>query len=301
MLTFPQAIVQVQNISKDSTAGSLQFIKDNLNLGYKYLISELGRSPIEKTKVAPTVAMQQWYQLPKDFIHTKTVTVTIGTIKYPVDVEESQANWDLLNSFPQVSNIPRKHFIRHTSGLNTVEMGIWPIPYSSGNNLTVVYESNSKDLTQDAYITGTVALTTGSNLVDGAGGATFTPNMVGRFLQGTDSNSDGTYYKIVNYNSPTELVIENGYEGVTYSGLAYQIAEAFYLPEEMHTLPVYYALMNYYAVKGDDTKELKNKQLFEEGLMKAKQRYANKGRTGIIKKNYFHPGTYPSHFPIYFA
>jgi hypothetical protein len=300
VLNFDQSILQVQNIAKDSTVGSLDFIKTNLNLGYKYIIAELGRSVTNKTKITPTVALQQFYQCPKDFIFPRTVTITIGSIKYPVDCEESQDNWDLLNSFPQVSNIPRKYFIRRSFGVNTIEIGLWPIPYASGNNITVVYEAADKDLTQSAYTTGTVTATNGSTIIDGSG-VTFTPNMVSRFFQVTDSNGDGTYYKIIAYNSPSEIVIENGYEGLTYAGLDYQIVEIFNLPEEMQTLPVYYTLMNYYAIKGDDTKEIKNKNLFDEGLLKAKQRYANKGRSGIIRKNYFHLGTYPSHFPIYFS
>lgn len=299
MLNFDQSILQAQNIAKDSTTASLPFIKENLNLGYKYIIAELGRSVTEKTKVTPTVALQQFYQCPKDFIFPKTITVTIGTIKYPVDSEESQQNWDLLNSFPQVTNIPRKYFVRRSFGVNTIEIGLWPIPYASGNNLTMVYEASDKDLTQSAYTTGTVTATNGSAIIDGTG--TFTPSMVNRFFQTTDSSGDGQYYKIIAYNSPTEIVIENIYEGLTYSGLAYQIVEMFNLPEEMQVLPVYYALMNYYAIKGDDQKELKNKNLFDEGLLKAKQRYANKGKSNVIKKNYFHPGSFPAHFPVTFS
>jgi hypothetical protein len=162
----------------------------------------------------------------------------------------------------------------------------------------MVYEAIDKDKTQSAYTTGTVTATSGSNVIDGAGGATFASNMVGRFFNVTDANGDGTYYKIVGYNSPTELVIENGYEGSTYAGLAYQIAEVFSLPEEMQTLPNYFALMNYYAIKGDDNKELKNKNLYDLGIQKAKQRYAQKTRSAVIKKTNLTEGHYPSWFPL---
>jgi hypothetical protein len=278
----------------------LQFIKDNLNLGYHYILSELGRSVSEKTKTTLTVATQQYYQCPRDFVFPKSVTITIGTLKYPVEFEESQQNWDMLNSFPQTTNIPQRAFLRKTFGINTNEIGLWPTPASSGNTITIVYEASDKDCTQTAYTTGTVTATVGSNLIDGSG-VTFSPNMIGRYFQVTDANGDGEYYKIVSYNSPTELVLENNYEGPTYSGLAYQVAQVFNLPEEMQTLPVYYCLMNYYAIKGDDTKELKNKNLFEEGLSKAKLRYSNKGKSNVIRKNYYRFGySYPAHFPSFF-
>jgi hypothetical protein len=278
----------------------LQFFKDNLNLGYKYIISELGRTVTEKTKTTSTVAAQQFYQCPKDFIFPKTVTVTIGTLKYPVEFEESQQNWDMLNSFPQTTNIPQRAFIRRSFGINTVEIGLWPVPASSGNTVTIVYEAIGKDLSQVAYIAGTVTCTLGSAIVTGLG-TSFTQAMVGRYFQTTDANGDMQYYKIVSYQSNTQITLENGYEGITASGLAYQVAEIFNIPEEMQMLPVYYALQMYYAIKGDDNKEIKNRTLFEDGITKAKERYANKGKSNVIRKNYYRFGySYPAHFPNFF-
>jgi hypothetical protein len=300
MLTFDSSILQVQNIAKDSTVGSLQFIKDNLNLGYKYIISELGRTVTEKTKTTATVATQQYYQMPKDFIFPKSLTVTIGTLKYPVEFEESQQNWDMLNSYPQTTNIPQRAFVRRSFGINTIEIGLWPVPASSSNTITLVYEAIGKDLTQVAYNTGTVTCTNGSPTVTGSG-TTFLASMINRFFQTTDANGDMQYYKITGYTSPTSITIENGYEGATAAGLAYQVAEVFNLPEEMQMLPVYYALQMYYAIKGDDNKEIKNRTLFEDGITKAKERYANKGKSNVIRKNYYRFGySYPAHFPNFF-
>ena len=297
MLTYDDSILQVQNISKDFTADNLQFIKDNLNLGYHYILAELGRSVSEKTKTTATVTSQQYYQCPRDFVFPKSLTVTIGTLKYPVEWEESQQNWDLLNSYPQTTNIPQRAFLRKTFGINTNEIGLWPTPAASGNTITIVYEASDKDCNQVAVTAGTVTATNGSNLVDGVG-TNFTANMIGRYFQAADANGDSEYYKIVNINSSTELVLENNYEGMTYAGLAYRVAQVFNIPEEMQTLPIYYCLMNYYAIKGDDSKELKNKSLFEDGLGKAKIRYSNKGKSNVIRKNYFRYGySYPAHFP----
>lgn len=298
MITFDKAIKICQDESKDYTAETLTIIMDDLNYGYKHILSELGRAVTEKTRRAYTVASQQYYQCPKDFLFPISITVQVGTITYPVDIEESQENWNALNVYPQTITIPQKAFIRRSFGINNLEFGLWPTPSSAGNTITIVYEAADKDCTTLSYTTGAVALTNGSAVMTGTGTA-FTSAMVGRWFSVASPTGDGLWYRVQSADSPTQITLDQYYEGNSISGAAYQISEAFNLPEEMQILPCYWFLQHYFSIKGNDTKELKNESLFEKGMIKAKSRYANKGKSPVINTNIWNQGPYsiPAHFP----
>ena len=80
------------------------------------------------------------------------------------------------------------------------------------------------------------------------------------------------------------MELENVYEGLTGSGLSYTIAESFHLPEDMHILPVYYALSFYYNMQQERQKSLQYQALFEAGLQAAKRRWSTKTRGVVVKR-----------------
>jgi len=270
-----------------------------MNLGYKFLLAELGRTVTEKTKTASTVASQQFYQMPPDFLWLKDLTVTVGSTTYPTTEIVDQEEWDYLNQTSQTSDIPTFIFVRPYWGVSGAEVGIFPIPASAGNTINLVYEAGDKDLSVAAYTTGTVTMINGSATVTGSG-TTFTAAMVGRYFTITTAGGDGQWYKIASRTSNTVITLENYYDGISGSSLNYKIAEAFALPEEMQILPVYYALQHYFAMKKDADQETKYLTLFNAGLIQAKRRYGTKSRSAIIKKNpwKFSGGSvYPFYFP----
>ena len=265
------------------------------NVGYKLVLAELGRPAIERTNTLTTSASTTFYDLPMDCIFIRSVTITVGGIVYVVQEEESQETWNYLHQNSQTSDIPQTYFVRLNYGVGKSELGIYPTPSSASNTITVIYEKMDKDLSNDAYTTGTVTFTNGDATVTGSG-TTFTAGMVGRYIKG----NDGYWYQIVTFTSTISIEIDKNYEGTTTASVTTAIHELFILPEEMQILPCWYALATYFGMKKDQAQENKYWSLFTNELKNGKNRWAGKTRSSIIRKNKYGSrwGQWaPSNFP----
>jgi hypothetical protein len=282
MIIWDDAQTISQKLAQDTNSASVTFLNLLMNTGYKEVLAELGRPVTEKTKTTTTVAAQQGYQMPADFNWLKSIKVTVGSTVYTPGEEESQEQWDYLNSQVRSGNIPEAYFVRPRFGFGGTEVQLYPIPSSSGNTITLIYEAIDKDLSVAKYTTGTVAVTNGSATVTGTG-TTFTRAMVGRYFQITDADGDGLWYKVAGFTSATVITLENFYQGTTDSSNIYQIAEAFGLPEDLHMLPIYYAVWHYSLFRRDKTRADEYAGLYTVGLQQAKRRYGTKSRGNIIK------------------
>lgn len=300
MLSFGDTQTICQDLSSDTTASSLVQFKLYLNIGYKFCLAQLGRPVIERTQTSLTVASQQYYQLPIDYLFLKSVTILVGGIAYPILEEPSQDNWNILNATTnQTSDIPTRYFLRPSFGVAGAEIGFWPIPSSPNNTITVIYEATDKNLTQDAYNTGTVTASNNSVTVTGAGGASFTANMINRYFRITDSSGDGMTYRIIGVPAVTTLTLENYYQGVTTAGAAYEVVEMFNLPEELQILPCYFALAHYYDIKNNQAEEQKYWQLFYDQLKLGMRRWGTKSRSSLVGGQKYVSRFAPS-TPLYF-
>lgn len=308
MITWDTAQTTCQNMTSDTSATSLTIFKTLMNVGYKYLLAELGRSVTEKTKTGSTVASQQFYQMPPDFLWVKTITITIGSNIYPIVEVVDQEEWEYLNNVSQTSDLPSFYFVRPYFGVGGAEIGIYPIPSSNGNTITIVYEASDKDLATNAYSTGTIAVTNGSATVTGSGTA-FIDAMVGRYFNIADPNGDGLFYQVASRTSSTVMTLGNYYAGATGSGLSYTVSQAFALPEEIQILPIYYALGHYYKMKENTTKSIEylgqlkdpRPDTFWGGVAIAKRRYGTKSRSNVIRNRSWWLGNAKgSMYPVYF-
>jgi len=283
MLSWDDCQTTCQDLASDSTSDTLTFMKRMMNVGYKFILNQLGRTVTEKIQTALTVANQQFYQLPPDYLFLKSVTVTVGGIAYPIQEEESQDIWDTLNATTtQTSDYPLCYFLRPSFGVSGAEIGFYPTPATAGRTITIVYEATDKDLSQDKYTTGTVSVTNGSATITGSG-TTFTANMVGRYFKVTSESGDGFYYRIASFTSVTSITLENVYEGSSGSGLNYEIVEMFNLPEEMQILPCYFALYHYYMMKKELEREREFRGLFYDELKLGMRRHATKSRGALVR------------------
>lgn len=301
MISWDEAQTICQDLSSDTTASSLTQFKLYLNTGYKFVLAQLGRPVIERTQTAVTVASQQYYQLAIDYLFLKSVTITVGGIAYPIIEEQSQDNWNILNATTnQTSDIPTRFFLRPSFGVSGAEIGFWPIPASASNTITLVYEATDKSLSQSAYTTGTVTATNASATIAGAGGPSYTSNMIGRYFRITDSSGDGMTYRITGVPTSTSLTLENYYQGATTSGAAYEVIEMFNLPEELQILPCYFSLAHYFMIKKDDSTTQSYWQLFYDQLKLGMRRWGTKSRSSLVSgRRYisrFAPAT-PLYFP----
>jgi len=78
------------------------------------------------------------------------------------------------------------------------------------------------------YNTGTVAITQDARVVTGSG-TTFTSKMVGSYINfDYDTSSQSEWYRIVKFNSSTEIVIEADFIGATQTAVSFAIRKIFY-------------------------------------------------------------------------
>lgn len=114
-----------------------------------------------------TIAGQQFYPLPYNYSKLKTITLTIGNLKWTPTEILTRREWDELNTInPYLSDIPNNYYIYGN------QIGIWPVPSSSGNIIAFNYKIRVPDLTFTDYSIGTVSATN-------TGGVTSTTNLFG--------------------------------------------------------------------------------------------------------------------------
>lgn len=210
---------------------------------------------------ASTVAAQQYYYYPVGIQTVDTASITIGSRQFPVTIIYDQEQWNWLNSIPfQATTFPRFIFPRKS------DFGIWPIPQA-------VYTINfygfqrDRNLLVDDYTTGTVTVTASSATVIGSG-TTFTPAMVGRWFEVTDTTvpGQGYAYKVLSYSSATSINLETFWAGSTASGTTYRIGEVPEIPVEAQALLPAGTAADYYAgLRNDAPNSLRFDNMFWSG------------------------------------
>lgn len=221
-----------------------------------------------------TVGVQD-YLIPANVSKIINDTITIGQLRFtPVEVK-TRTEWDLINTLPYTSDIPQYYFIYNSPRGNN--LGIWPIPSTTGNILTFNYKTRVADLTFADFSTGTVATTAGAIAVTGS---STTWNTVGTFptnvdisyfnlcLNITPPKGDGVWYNISKFTSDTALTLANPIVNINVtSGDAYTIGQIPILSEDFHDMLVYGALMTYYSsINPDKAKFAQFKALYDARL-----------------------------------
>lgn len=211
MLTYPDCQTTCQSLSGDDSATSLTFFNLMLNAGYKYILAELGRAVTEKTKTAQTVAEQQYYQTPPDFLWLKDITMTVGSTTYPITEIVDQEEWNLLNMSAQYSDIPTFCFVRPSWGVGGLEIGLYPIPSSTA---TVTFTITAGDATEDATYTNNSQTFTVVSTIDGGTTlvCTFTgnPEASGTLTKATGTGDTTITFSAVSYSGIVNLIYEAG-------------------------------------------------------------------------------------------
>jgi hypothetical protein len=304
MIIWDRATGLVQSWSGDKSAAMLVNFKELLNLGYKDLLLKFNGEETEDVRTTSTQIGARAIKLAPNYIRMHTVTATVGSQTYDLVEEESQDRWAERLYLNRNSTRPEVYYLRPRFGVGGTELLLDPIPSTTSTIITINYAANARDLGVDAYSTGTAAVTTSvttTQTITGTG-TTWTAAMVGRYFKVNDTTGDGNWYRIIGYTSPTVLTIENKYDGLAVSGVSYQIAEIFSLPEDMHMLPLYYTMMHYYLGYRQDEDE-KRLALWEAryktGLKEAETRYKRKGKSSVLREKAHTTGwpVYPGYFP----
>lgn len=286
MLTFNQIYSEVQSQTQDiDTTSSLPMIKRAINQGMHKFGAILNRDWRVQYRTFPTANNQQYYQMPEDAIRIKSLTVTVGTIIYPLIEIVDEEYWQELNMRTQKSTVPEYYFM-----LGSDQYGIWPVP-SGINTGTIGFEANMRDMTADDYSTGTIAVTAASPNVVGTT-TVFTAAMVGRtlFVDPNGGTGDGSGYKIASFTDSTHITLENNYAGATASGQNYLIGQVPDIPDEFHEALVDYAGYRYYRRRRDLATAKDLKSSFDEALLICQQNYSSKSSSQYFRRPHLRAG-----------
>jgi hypothetical protein len=260
-------------------------LKRAINQGAKKFGAILNREWRVSQATFSLVADQQYYQMPEDAIRPKALTVTIGSVTYPLTEIPTLDGWHDLNRTVSTSTVPSHYFIGGSD-----EFGIWPVPAENQSSAaTLVYERRMRDMAQANYTTGTVSITAGTAAVVGVG-TTFTASMVGRYLSITDGSADGMWYKLAGFVDSTNLTLENNYGGTTASGAAFAIGEIPDIPEEYHESLIDYACYRYYRRRRDIQLARDMKSAFDESLIECRSNYSSKTTSQYFRAARSRPG-----------
>lgn len=267
--------VLTNNTATANISLGAQLINDSLRyLTTKYFFNE-------RTYSVPggTVASQQAYKLPYNIKTILNCYVSVGNIRYQPKEVPTRAFWDSLNFVSYSSDIPQYYFIYNK------QLYLFPTPSSSSNGITINFKARITDLSQADYTTGTVTMTNASTTVTGSG-TTFTPAMVGRWIQATAPNGDNNWYEIGGYTSATVISLVNQYEGNTAASLAYTIGEVPWLPEDYQDLPLYRACEIYYTSRvPNETQATLFKNLYDIGFAQLDAEFGSKSYSVAITPN----------------
>ncbi|HSV94495.1 MAG TPA: hypothetical protein VLH94_00755 [Spirochaetia bacterium] len=220
-----------------------------------------------------TVGGLQYYPLPPNYSKLKTLTITVGNLKWTPTEILTRAEWDKLNVFPYYSDIPNNFFM-YPGGDHGAQVGIWPIPSTTGNIITFNYKFRVPDLSLDDYTTpGTITLAHGATTLVGTLTtfvATTNIQNESRWIQFAQPKGDNLWYQLVSVSSTTAATLYQPYQGITVTDAAastYTIGQMPLLDEAYHDLLVYRPLMIYFSsINPDATKAKEFADLYNTGI-----------------------------------
>jgi hypothetical protein len=257
--------------------------------------------PLTETATADITVSVQYYPLPPNFSKLKSLTITVGELQWtPREILTTQ-EWNQLNVFPYYSDIPNNFFM-YPGGDHGAQVGIWPVPSTTGNIITFSYKFRVPDLSMIDYTTaGSVSITTKTTAVTGSGTSfivTTNPQNESRWIQFAQPKGDNLWYQVTNVNSTTGLTLYQPYQGITVSAAAagtYTIGQMPLLQEDFHDMLLYKPLYTYFSSVNPDANRAKEfKELYDERLGRL-QEYSGSNTMNVNLRSYAptrNPNTY---------
>lgn len=228
-----------------------------------------------------------FYPLPPNYSKLKSVTITVGTLQWTPKEIFTTDEWNSLNVFPYYSDIPANFFI-YPGGDHGPQIGIWPIPATTGNVITYSYKFRVPDLSIADYTTpGTVSVTSKTTAVTGTT-TSFVPttniSQESRWIQFAQPNGDNLWYQIYSVNSATSITLYQPYQGITITNTAagtYTIGQMPLLMEDFHDMILYKPLYTYFSTIGNNPQKAQEfKDLYDERLARLKE-YSGKNTVHV--------------------
>lgn len=227
----------------------------------------------EAATTAITVGGLQFYPMPPNYSKLKTLTITIGQLKYQPREILTRQEWDDLNVMPYNGDIPNYYYI-YPGGDHSGQVGIWPIPSTTGNLITFSYKYRVPDLSIADYTTpGILSVDKGSLNVLGTGSTfpiTVNPQLESRWIKFAAPKGDNLWYQIASIDSTTGITLYQPYQGASVTGATggtYNIGQMPILGEDFQDMLVYKPLFTYFSsVNKDKEKAALFDNLYNERL-----------------------------------
>ncbi len=267
------------NLNTDNLNWGLQ----ELNQSCRYLTTKFYFN--ERTYTTNTVSNQQFYNLPPQVKKLINVTVLIGSTLWQPKECPSREYWDYLNTITFEQDYPSFFFVYNG------QVGLWPVPASNGNPITMHYKTRIVDLSMpdvtDITSGNTVSVTTNTPTIT-ASGNTFSDWMAGQWIRiphdvNNTINGDNQWYQIASVTSPSILVLDNNYTGNTVVGASFTIGETPILPEDYQDLPLFRMGYIYYTTRfPDETKAKLYENLYDRGYADLNDEFGSKTTNVVL-------------------
>lgn len=301
LLSYEDQYELWQSLASDSDATNLTMGKRLINVGQHKLEKALNFSTEEsRTYTLQTDAISgtsnMAYRLPENFNKLIYASVAVGSNNYRAQQIQDPSMWrDITFNITSTSDFLQFIFIKRGT-LDRFE--IYPPP-SSTNTLTLFYTAMGKDLVAADYTEGTITTLANGGTAVTASGSTFTSSMAGRYFK---INSDGEWYKIASFGTTTTLTLTSKYQGIAIAAgtEAYTIGQMPTTPEDLHILPVYYALWKYFLSKQKTSMAREYRREWIDGVEEAKANWGNDeastvlDRDDVLESGVINPNDYPS-------
>jgi len=241
--------------SKNTSTANLAYGDQIMNDFHRKLLSMADWPFLHRLRTVDTKAATSFVNLPYDVDQVESVFITIGATRYNPKPVPSRKFWDDLHYSQVNSDTPEYWFIYNG------QIGVWPVPVSAGNTISLNTKIRVTDLAVADYTTGTITTTVNGDETVVLNGTALTNPMTGRWLSITLDDEadagDGLWYEISSITDATNLELVRGYGGtsITAGAQAFTIGQMPLLPEAYHGLLSNYAAYKYWSKENDIRKD----------------------------------------------
>jgi hypothetical protein len=255
-LTWTELEKKAVRLSRDTSAGTLTQLQQDMNTGYSLFNAMFGRYYSRKQQFADVNIKQSIYQQPIDSIRIIGMTVKTGpgsnSYSPPIKEIRSEYEWRLIKTVPNYAS----SWITYYYVLGNDEIEVWPVPSSTiPDGIRYYYQPQDHSLSVEDIISSSLNPAQTCTLIENSvtvtsTGSTFTNQLVGLWFQ-VLGLTDTTWYEIVAVPTPSTLTLKSAFVGNSGSGLNFRIGQLSILPQEYADVPVHYALGLFFSGKGN--------------------------------------------------
>lgn len=287
MLTWTELINKSVRLSRDTTPGTLEQLKQDMNTGYQLFNAKLSRYFSRKQQFTDVITGQSIYQTPVDSIRIIGMTVAtadgVNSFSPPVKEIRSEYEWRLIKTVPNYSS----NWATYYYVLGNDEVEIWPVSSSDiPNGIRFYYQQQDHDLSVEDVVSSalvpaqTCTVTNGSVTVTSTG-STFTAQMNGLWFQLTGV-TDLTWYEIVDVPTSSTLTLKSAFVGITGGSQSFRIGQMPIIPSEYHDALANYALYLYFSGKGNEQRATTHLGLYNAAVTDAIEEYSSSTEGNVI-------------------